>query len=255
MPIESYKQFIDEARDLILGTEMAGQTEQEQQFAGTDFDNIYGAKVYFADKHGSVFPHSNSNLGLLSPNQTKVLLPNVGLGVAGVGVVEETDFAGTPYTIDSIILGSNAENAHSWMHAYQASRAEFKKHSEAVDLAFQRIPEESMEDGHAKPSEEVIGEARRIVSRMLRLWPREYDVYPMDDQRVAVEVDGGYGRRMMLLCEPGGSALCVVTVERVSRRARYEDSKSLPDGFMLDALKDMGFAGNKGGVGYYMGMK
>ena len=240
MPLQSNLQSGDETYGFVLSTEMAGQNEQEQHFAGTDFGENYGSKVYFADRPGTVFSYSYSPLGLLKPGQIKVSSPNIGPGPNEVFVVEKTDSEGAQHVNDFIILGSNTGLTHSWIRAYQSAQAEFKKYSETVEFAFQRIPEESMEDEHAVPPEEVIGEARRIVSRMLRLWPREYDVYPMDHQRVAVEVDGGFGRRVMLLCEPGGSALCIVTVDRVSRRARYEDSSGLPDGFMLDALKDMG---------------
>ena len=115
-----------------------------------------------------------------------------------------------------------------------------KRYSEAADLAFDDLAAESAENGHDAPPNEVVDESRRIVREMLEKWPREYDIYPMDAQRVAIEVDGDLGRRMLLLCESGGSALCVVTVDRVSRRARYEDSSVLPDGFVSDALRDMG---------------
>lgn len=133
---------------------------------------------------------------------------------------------------------------------------EIQRHSAAVERRFENIPVESVEDGHAALPDEVVEEARRIVHAMLRRWPREYDVYPMDDQRVAVEVDGGFGRRMLLLCEPGGTALCIATVNRLSRRARYEDSSILPDGFIADALKDMGSeAGASPDVGLPSGVR
>ena len=117
---------------------------------------------------------------------------------------------------------------------------EFEKYSGIADQALNRIPEESSEAGHDTPPSSVIREARRIVRGMLRRWARDYDIYPMDERRVAVEVDGGFGKRMLLVCEDGGSTLCIVTVHRVSRRARYEDSRALPDGFVWDALRDMG---------------
>ena len=42
-----------------------------------------------------------------------------------------------------------------------------------------------------------------------------------------------------LYCEPDRSALCLVTVNRVSRRARYQDSGRLPDCFVEEALRDL----------------
>ena len=123
---------------------------------------------------------------------------------------------------------------------------EFTKYLQVADQAFGRIPDECAESGHDVPPEDVIQEARRIVRGMLRRIPCEYDVYPMDERSVAVEVDGGLGRRTLLVCEDGGSAVCIVTVNRKSRRARYEDSSILPDGFVFDALRDMGHKGVQG---------
>ena len=118
--------------------------------------------------------------------------------------------------------------------------AEIQIHSAAVERRFQDVTVECDEEGYDVPPDDVIEETRRIVNAMLRMCPREYDIYPMDDRRIAVEVDGGFGRRMLLLCEAGRTAICIVTVDRVSRRARYEDSSILPDGFITDALRDMG---------------
>ena len=134
-----------------------------------------------------------------------------------------------------ILLVDPARSWPSWF----SDMAEIQRHSVAVERRFENIPVESDEEGHDVPPDDVIEEARRIVHAMLRRWPREYDIYPMDDRRIAVEVDGGFGCRMLLLCEPGGTAVCIVTVDRVSRRARYEDSSILPDGFITDAFRDM----------------
>lgn len=129
---------------------------------------------------------------------------------------------------------------NKYLDSFHPVPTEFERYSSICNQAFDRISEESAEADHDAPPESVIREARRIVRGMLRCWARDYDVYPMDERRVAVEVDGGFGKRMLLVCEDGGSAFCVATVNRVSRRARYDDSRTLPDGFVWDALRDMG---------------
>ena len=62
---------------------------------------------------------------------------------------------------------------------------------------------------------------KRIVRGLRRLLLPHSDVHTWDDGEVAVEVFGERGRGFLLLCEPGGSALCVVTVNNVARRTRY----------------------------------
>ena len=83
----------------------------------------------------------------------------------------------------------------------------------------------------------VLSEAKRIVLQLRTRLPANTDIYSMDDGKVAVELYGSSGRGFLLVCEPKGSALCIVTVNGVSRRARYQTSRDLPDGFVSDGLK------------------
>lgn len=89
------------------------------------------------------------------------------------------------------------------------------------------------------PPEPVLDEAKRIVTSLCALLPQNTDIYPLDGGKIAIEVSPRVGRGFLLVCEPGGSALCIVTVNGVSRRARYENSSGLPDGFLRDGLNDM----------------
>ena len=105
-----------------------------------------------------------------------------------------------------------------------------------VDKWFLSLVEEvSAEEEHL--SERVLREAKRIVHGLRKRLPVDTDIYPMDGGKVAVELYGESGYGFLLVCEPEGSALCVVTVGSVSRRARYEDSSVLPDGFLREGLK------------------
>ncbi len=105
-----------------------------------------------------------------------------------------------------------------------------------VDKWFLSLVEEvSAEEEHL--SERVLREAKRIVHGLRKGLPVDTDIYPMDGGKVAVELYGESGYGFLLVCEPEGSALCVVTVGSVSRRARYEDSSVLPDGFLREGLK------------------
>jgi hypothetical protein len=104
---------------------------------------------------------------------------------------------------------------------------------------FVRLIEEVTDDAEPMPPTPVLDEAKRIVRQLRQHLPPDTDVYPMDGGKIAVELYGDSGHGFLLVCEPGGSALCIVTVKGVSRRARYESSETLPDGFVLEGLEDV----------------
>ena len=93
--------------------------------------------------------------------------------------------------------------------------------------------------GYDAPSDAVVAEAKRILRQMHDYRALPYDAYSMADGRVAIGVDGGFVRSMLVVCEPAGKALCVVTINRISRRARYGDSSFLPDDFVKQGLRQL----------------
>lgn len=111
----------------------------------------------------------------------------------------------------------------------------------AVAAMFEGFVDDALEAVQGVPSDEVITELRRIVTAMYLRWPCEhYDVYAMDSQTAAVEIQRSPGEgALLLVCEPEGQALCIVTVKSVSRRARYQDSQMLPDGFIADGMREL----------------
>lgn len=110
---------------------------------------------------------------------------------------------------------------------------------EVIDNWFRALSEETSDASLPMLSERVLDEARRIVRALRRQLPLDTDVYPMDEGKVAIELYGEFGHGFLLVCEPGGSALCIVTVDGISRRARYESSSVLPDGFLQEGLRDV----------------
>ena len=114
---------------------------------------------------------------------------------------------------------------------------------QAVTAMFRDFDTDALEENQGVPTQPVIAELRRIVTAMYRRWPTEYDVYAMDRQTAAVEVNRGPGQgALLLICEPRHEALCVITIKSVSRRARYQDSAMLPDGFIADGMRDIGIS-------------
>ena len=104
---------------------------------------------------------------------------------------------------------------------------------------FDELGNEAASMGHDIPSTEVVEEAKRLFEEIPFSRQLAYDVYSMPDGGVTIGVNGSFGRAMVLICEPGKTALCVVTIDRVSRRARYDDSGFLPDAFVLQGLDDL----------------
>ena len=111
--------------------------------------------------------------------------------------------------------------------------------TDVVDSWFAYLSQEAEDTGEPMPPESDVEEARRIVLRLRGQLPEDTDVYLMDGGKIAIEVYGDLGYAFLLVCEPGGSALCVVTVNGVSRRARYESSRTLPDSFIREGLNDV----------------
>ncbi len=104
------------------------------------------------------------------------------------------------------------------------------------------IESDALGMGYDVPSDDVVSVAERILLRMYAYRQLSYHVCSMSGGRVAIGVDGGFGHSMLVVCEPGNTALCVVTTNRVSRRARYRNSGFLPDDFVRQGLRQMSAA-------------
>ena len=89
------------------------------------------------------------------------------------------------------------------------------------------------------PSATAFDNARRLLKAMYRISPRRYSVYPMPDGYIAIDARGGKGRIAVVMCGSDGGVLCLVTVERERRRARYSSARDLPDGFIHEALANL----------------
>ncbi len=110
--------------------------------------------------------------------------------------------------------------------------------SDAI-ASLDNITSDAQDMGYTVPEAAVVAEARRILLEMHDYRSASYDAYSMSDGRVGIGVDGEFGKSMLVVCEPGGTALCVVTANRVSRHARYGDSSFLPDDFVKQGLRQV----------------
>ena len=95
------------------------------------------------------------------------------------------------------------------------------------------------EEGFPAPSDTVLRNARCLLYAIYRTLPQRFEVYPMPDGEIAVDVPGGPGRSVLVLCGSDGGALCLVNMNGAHRRARYSDVRGLPDEFVRDALAEL----------------
>ena len=105
----------------------------------------------------------------------------------------------------------------------------------AIEELFTRLDEDASTRDEAIPAGDVRAEAKRLVQRLRWYLPPDTDVYA-NKGKVVIELYGKRGHRFSIQCEPGGSALCIISVPNQSRHARYTDSRTLPDGFVKDGL-------------------
>ena len=99
--------------------------------------------------------------------------------------------------------------------------------------------DEAREEGFPAPSGKALESARRLLYAMYRISPRRFEIYPTPDGEIAIDAPGGPGRSVLLLCDSDGAALCLVNMNGAHRRARYSDTRGLPDGFVREALAEL----------------
>ena len=98
---------------------------------------------------------------------------------------------------------------------------------------------EAEEEGFPRPSDEALNNAERVLLQLHDTWACRYEVYPMPDGEIAIHVRSGPRKSVALLFEPEGQVLCLVSLGTSWRRARYSNSATLPDAFVIEALKEL----------------
>ncbi len=101
------------------------------------------------------------------------------------------------------------------------------------------VRKDASDEGFPIPSDVAIENATRLLRAMYRIHRQRYEVYATPDGEVAIDAPGGYGRSVIVFCESGGGALCLVNMGDSHRRARYSHAGCLPDGFLRDALNEL----------------
>ena len=122
-----------------------------------------------------------------------------------------------------------------FMEMFGGGRVELREALRDLD----GVVAEAQGEGFPIPSESALGNARRILLAMYEFSPQRFEIYPTQDGEVTIDAPGGRGRSLLVLCDSGGGALCLVNMNGRHRRARYSDADLLPDGFVREALAEL----------------
>ena len=128
----------------------------------------------------------------------------------------------------------------SWNTVPQSPHTEIAPDTLAIaqqDLA--AVVEDAQEEGYPIPSDLAFENARRLLPEICQLTPRPVAVYADPYDGIVIDISGGFGRSVGLHCESDGGALCMVNLDGEHRRARYDNTRTLPDGFLREALAEV----------------
>ena len=102
-----------------------------------------------------------------------------------------------------------------------------------------QIVDEAESEGYEIPNSIAIVNAEIIVKRIYDNLLHPFQVYPMPDGEVAIDVTNDNGSSVLILCCSDGGTLCFVNINGNQRRAHYANSNTLPDGFIREALEEL----------------
>lgn len=97
---------------------------------------------------------------------------------------------------------------------------------------------EAVEEEFETPSVLALTNAGRLLREMYAIVPQRFEVYPTPDAEIAIRALAP-GRSVIVLCESGGGAVCLVNVNSGRRRNRCSSADALLDSFLEKALLDL----------------
>ena len=99
--------------------------------------------------------------------------------------------------------------------------------------------DEAREEELQEPSKQAIKNARELITAVCGWHSAPVEVYPTREGDIAIYASGNGRRSVEILCEAGGSAMCLVNLNGRHRRAIYDEAEMLPDGFLREALAEI----------------
>ena len=103
----------------------------------------------------------------------------------------------------------------------------------------EEVKDEARDKGFPTPADVACKNANRLLKEMCPLSQRRFEIYPMPDGEIAIDVSDGQGSSVLLLCDSDGGAPCLVNMGSKHRWARYSFAEALPDDFVREALAEL----------------
>ena len=106
-----------------------------------------------------------------------------------------------------------------------------------IDLS--GVTRESEEEGYDPPSTVAIGNARRLLDKMYRIYPQRFEVYSTEDAEVAIDAQPSPEGCVTLLCDSDGDVLCLTDLPSRWNSKRFPMNDRRLDEFIQDALREL----------------
>ena len=102
------------------------------------------------------------------------------------------------------------------------------------------VIDEAQENDWELPSVSAQSNAERVLRALYDNSPRRFEAYSMPNGDISVVAKGLRSHWVLLSIEPDGGALCVVCMDGEESHQHYDDTASLPDDFMREAISRIG---------------
>lgn len=109
-----------------------------------------------------------------------------------------------------------------------------------VQLDINEIKKEAEEEGFVEPSQRALENAQNVLGVICCVSSRNYEVYPMPDGRVSIDVPNGKGSSIWILCEESGRISCLVNIKgNPQGREDYGGIEKFTIDFVSEALAEL----------------
>ena len=89
------------------------------------------------------------------------------------------------------------------------------------------IKEVALDDGCVEPSDIAVSNAKFVLEAMFNVSQQSYDIYPMDDGEIAIDI-GNHGNRIGVFCYPDGKMQYVVSLNHEQLDIRKDGVWDIP---------------------------
>ena len=143
------------------------------------------------------------------------------------------------------LLGLQPEGqSHNWsttQSRVESSTGTSTKSSDPPDLVealldLHSVQKVAEENGDLIPEPDALPKVERVLRALYKNAPRPYAVYPMPDGDIAIDAHSPKGTKLVVICDPDGSARCLVYLNEKFDRREYKDPSVIPDSFIMEAL-------------------